>query len=259
MKAIRSAEQWTAITRSRELEAEGLRPAEIARSLERPVEEVWRWLHSASCPRCGWPQYRSAGHLCRECETEIRRAEVVRLWRKGLKAAEVADQTGLREAGVIYIVAEARRSDPSIRHGNVVPRPKFTAAEDERLAQLRGAGLTHREIAELMGFRRAQINNRVATLRRCGWELPKRHSSTRARPSPRAVAELWRAGLSAREIGSRLTFHTSTISSLVQTLRSAGEDLPVRGRSCVTPAVADRVERALGEGSPTTAPTPVAA
>ena len=108
----------------------------------------------------------------------------MRLWRKGMKAAEVADQTGLREAGVIYIVAEARRSDPSIRHGNVVPRPKFTAAEDERLARLRGAGLTHREIAELMGFRRAQINNRVATLRRCGWELPKRHSSTRAAALP---------------------------------------------------------------------------
>ena len=149
--------------------------------------------------------------------------ELLALRKQGLWRTEIAARTGMTP-GAVY-----RRLYLLRRRGVIVPtssRPRPNAMRKASdLAVLVGirSGLGPSRLAPRLGLTLSGLEKRLARLRRRGLLRP-------AKPRPRIpdakLLTLWEAGLSIREIATRIGFPPKSVGGRLWTLRKRGVSVP---------------------------------
>lgn len=163
-------------------------------------------------------------------KVEDRRREVIRLWRQGLTANQIADQLGEARDSVSMDIHYLRQlgHDLPRRRGGVSADPNV-ARRREVVRTLWEEGLTSAEIAARLDEKVSKVQTDIRWMRLRGEaskHLPSERPERRARREQ--VERLWHDGVPTEDIAVMVGVRRSTVYEDIRRLREEGRSLPHR-------------------------------
>lgn len=190
--------------------------------------------YSRPCEKCGDPMTGSNGHgphapkVCRSC-LDARNAErnerILEAWGRGETSVVIARREGISPVAVMGLMKHLRQ-----RKGEPVPLHRRRNRDLWPLIEQRWLeGATGPEIAAECGITEGNLHIMVRTMREAGIDLPRRVLRSRDIETRRLrTVELWREGLSLKEIAERLGYRPGAMGMEISQMRRVGYDVPYR-------------------------------